>query len=92
MSAANGLSAPTPSISTAEELNRLKESRPTPVTQPQLTPNSYEAAQVQRDTTVANEQRIKLLENRLDRAKSSLINEHGISNVRGQAKADFGRE
>ena len=92
MSAANGLSTPTPSISTAEELNRLKESRSAPIIEKQLTPNGYDATQVQRDTNILNEQRINYLENRLDRAKETLLNEHGISNVRGQAWADFGRE
>lgn len=90
MSTANGLSTPPPHISTTEELNRLKESRSAPAIEQQLTPNGYETAQVQRDTTVATEQRIKLLENRLDRAKETLINEHAVSNIQSQAKADFG--
>ena len=100
-SAASGMEAPapeaqapaveSPDIATKAELDHLVETRPTPAPEMHLTPDGWEAGEVNRQVAVAHERRIVDLNDRLQRMRETAERDHAIARLEGHARVDFER-
>ena len=83
--------AESPDIATKAELDHLIETRPSPTTELHLTPNGWEAGEVNRQVAVSHENRIVDLNDRLQRTRETLERDHAFARLEGLARVDFER-
>ena len=82
---------PPPRIATKAELDRLKENRPVPAPELDLSPDGPIAVDLKEQIADANEDRINELQERLQRLRDGADREFSFAQERGHAKADFDR-
>lgn len=81
-----------PDIKTRYELQRREAQRAAPLPVLELTPPSVRIQAMKQKTDQQNEQRIKLLRERLEAARRKIASDHHKALAKGKSKAAFNRE